>query len=155
VDAGFADFLYATAVRVSGGSRGLLQQAGCWAAPRHCMAPPHRHRAAAELLLATPPASPAAAAAPLCRAQDSNDFAGFENVLKAEGGYVPPSGTKKVRCAARCPLQPPLLLRTPACPATPPPVPGALPDQPPTPSRSHPLQVKAASKKGGFFGGKK
>lgn len=34
---------------------------------------------------------------PACLLQDSNDYAGFEPLLKAEGGYVPPTGTKKVR----------------------------------------------------------
>ena len=36
-------------------------------------------------------------AALACLLQDSNEFAGFEPLLKAEGGYVPPTGTKKVR----------------------------------------------------------
>lgn len=32
--------------------------------------------------------------------RDSNDYAGFEPLLKAEGGYVPP-GTKKVKAASK------------------------------------------------------
>lgn len=33
--------------------------------------------------------------------RDSNEFAGFEPLLKAEGGYVPPTGTKKVKAAVK------------------------------------------------------